>query len=1007
MRPALALLTAVTAFAACPGPSTAAPAAGPDSPLPPAAVSAGQPPRIDFSWGPLAGYDFARRELRTRVFLSATTEPPVLLPRFLGLTLEGALGTCGDRFDAAAAAWLGIPWAGIGVDYDIPDDEWSLRLSLRFPLRRGGMLHHGDLLRFDYAPGAQQVLAGLALPSPFERYRMTRKAAKEVRLPAGSLPEEPVRGAPHLSPELDSLLARVEHAVLWIDRMVTPRFAVGEGFERDAAALREHLRQPGHDFAGEEAAYHDGLAAAFVAALGGDAERGRALAHRAEACIFERVLVPFDQKFGREKEPAGAGGYCARALAEFEAALPGEVEPGDTTAASAGRRALCREVFRRVLAAIERAADQARGRWQERFLFWHDRARLAWLPLNYGLQHDQYDTQAEWDSVLASLTRHPFSDANTIQYLMMERFHIELKRMIRETETYQVTIVHDFRGRESDGTTDIYGWDVVADGYLAAFLRAVRDLDSGRRARLPQFFLFLDAHYYGANRERDIVSYMENLYDPPRLRLQDDQIAAQVEARQDSLRRAIDRSPALARLGRERLRELFRVHVNITYPLDPSFNLDMTQRDHRKLGFRDVSEADPSAGEAVITGQGVGAHYNGSGWEDRSLLVRGSALVTFKTDTRRLFLDQGFSPEEVPECLRAQAHPDDYAERCLRLRADRGWTTPVSIVANETGYGDKQATVLKAAVYNLAADSSTVLSFDSLWLSDLWAGMFIGAALRGARMFPVAPTPQNAPSHAAPVLCFLRQNLDLLFRAQNSFAEEIAAAGGALRVGLYAHDAPTQDFRRRVDAFLKSRASQPVVRRWFPFDAGIDSLLSGFLRQFPEVAGVALSLRPRPYLHLKYQLYGSYEGFRIIERPEWVPILRRHLEIRQRQVYGLKTPGLGPWILSTVDSSGGVTRPLIPAFEQWLAESDPTAPQRVVFTCTIGSQNQNPRSLLLDGEVAVNISGYDGLITTADFIFILGVATWPSTRQEFDRLFPERKLPFYMAPLRRLMKSQS
>jgi len=714
------------------------------------------------------------------------------------------------------------------------------------------------------------------------------------------------------------------------------------------------------------------------------------------------VVVPYDQRFGREKEPSHAGGFCAGALTEFEGFLDGAAA-ADTLAAAA--RPVCREIFRQVLRCVERASRQAVARWRESFLHWDDRGRLAWLPLNYGLQPDQFDSQAEWDSLLGALTEQPFTGANTIRYLMMERFHVELKRIIRETEHYQVTVVHDFRGQDPTGATDIYGWDIVAGGYLAAFVRAVRDLDAGRRAQLPQFFLFLDQHYYKANHERGIVSYLENLFEPPALRLEDPQIAYQVGAWHDSLRLTIAASPTFSGLGRARLRQLFKVHVNITYPFDPAFNLDMTQRDHRKVAFRDVTEDDPAAGAAVFTGQGVGAHYNGTGWEDRSLLVRGSALVQLKTEVRRLFLAQGFRPDEVPECLRERPYADDYAARCARLRR-AGWDTPLDLVTNETGYGYKKASVSKAAIYNLAPRASTVLSFDSLWISDFWAGMFVGAALRGARMFPLGPTPRNAPSNGAPPLYFLRENLDLLFRAQQYFGEDIAAADGALRVGLYAHDAPTTDLRRRIEAFLKSRATQPVLREYFPFVPGIDSLLGAVVRQFSEVPGMALSLRPRPYLHLKYQLFASREGFAITHRPEWVNVLRRHVQIRQEELAGKRTEGLTPEILDTPDPADPAAPTLLPAFEAELAAADSTAPGRVIYTCSLGSHNQNPRSLLLDGEVLVNVSGYHSLVTTADFIFILGIANWPSTREEFDRLYPPQSLPAWCRPLGRTLRNQ-
>src|SRR5262245_28217354 len=155
--------------------------------------------------------------------------------------------------------------------------------------------------------------------------------------------------------------------------------------------------------------------------------------------------------------------------------------------------------------------------------------------------------------------------------------------MIRETQDYQVTIVHDFRGRSAAGSADLYGWDLVSDGYLAAFTRAVQDLDAGKRTKLPQFFLFLDANYYDANHSQAIMTYLENLYDPAAKVGKPWEVELQVKTAQEALVSAIQASPSLRGLSPKQLRRVFKVHVSITNPFDPAFMLDVSRRDHRKV----------------------------------------------------------------------------------------------------------------------------------------------------------------------------------------------------------------------------------------------------------------------------------------------------------------------------------------------------------------------------------------------------------------------------------------
>jgi hypothetical protein len=635
---------------------------------------------------------------------------------------------------------------------------------------------------------------------------MTRPRGRFIELPSGKLSK-----AKPLDPELEAKVAEIVHAVEWMDRLLTPRFAPGDGFTRSAQQYLDHIQEPGHAYDGEDSTYHHGLETAFALVLDGDPSLAREIAGQAEATIYNEVLVPFNRRFGQEKKPNHAGGYCRVAADKFAAYLESHPAFRSLDTEGVGKTKVLLSIYRRVLKAIEDVSTRARDRWKDSFLFFNSRASLAWLPLNYGLQHHQFDTQEEWDGVLADLTEREFTDCNHVEYLMTEQFHLQTKTTIREARDYQVTIVHDFRGRTPGGNVDIYGWDMVVDGYIAAFVDAITQLNNGTRTRLPQFFLFLDDNYYQANKSRSIITYLENLYDPDTPKLGAETVEDQVESAHATLRAAIATSPVLSQLSNEELRRAFKVHVNITNPFDLSISLDVSRRDHRKIAFRDISEEDPGSGVAIFTGQGIGEHYNGSGWEDRSLVVRGPVLVQLKDETRRLFMGQGYQDHEVPDYLQPKPTPPDFEEQCRRLR-EKGWTTPVSINMNETGYGYKKASVLKTAMYNLAPDSSFVLTFDSLWLSDFWASMFITAALRGVHVFPVAPSPRNAPSNATPTLYYLRENMELMLRAQTFFKEEIEKNNGLLRVGIYAHAVPINDLSKRMVTFTRGRGPMRTSR---------------------------------------------------------------------------------------------------------------------------------------------------------------------------------------------------
>jgi hypothetical protein len=149
------------------------------------------------------------------------------------------------------------------------------------------------------------------------------------------------------------------------------------------------------------------------------------------------------------------------------------------------------------------------------------------------------------------------------------------------------------------------------------------------------------------------------------------------------------------RFGPEWLANRIKVHVNVTDPGDFSFRSarlidnfpiapDILMHDQRKISFYDVTERDPGKGEAVHSGLGIGEHYSGRTWEDRSLLVRGPVLVSLKDEARRVLLQQGFKEEEIPRPLRKLTKPENYEEIVVALR-HKEWDARVMDVHNQTG----------------------------------------------------------------------------------------------------------------------------------------------------------------------------------------------------------------------------------------------------------------------------------------------------------------------------------
>lgn len=973
--------------------------------IPETPVSMGQPPHLRWSWGVLGGYDGERSQRTGRLLLDLTSTGRFSAFGIGEQALEATVGATGSDFEATFGLHVKIPLISVGAEFTLLDEKIVPVLSASFTPRRGGMFHDGEHIRIDYHPTEREVLVGLTFNWLLNEYRLTRPTKKSTSLPKGNVPKPSLAVDNDTGARLAEGLARVDHAIKWMDRLLTPHFDTGGDFDKSAEAYREHVRMSGHSFAEEDATYHSELTAAFTLASG-DEPLGRELAREAESIILEDVVIPFNNLFGWNKKPHDVAGLAEAALHTFEVVLADQ--PNLQGEDGSPRRVMVVDVMTSVLNSINDVSKAARDRWRQSHLFWLEDSRLVWLPLNYGLRPDQYDSQEEWDAVMAAVTGERFTAANTIRYLLNNAFHLEVKKLIRDTQFYHVMIVHDFQGRHSDRGTDVIGWDVVTDGYIRAFSDAVDSIDAGTRKSLPQFIMFLDENYYSANHSHQIISYLENLYSEDDVELTDKDVETKVRLAHSQLKEKIAASPTLGALSDEERRELFKVHVNITNPFDPVFQWDVGMRDHRKLAFRDVFEDRPELGSAILTGQGIGESYVGKSWEDRSVVIRGPALVRLKTGARKLFLSQGFNDDEVPMYLREQPYPDDYTERCARLESG-GWCTPMLLAMNMTGYGDKRCTVLKAAMYNLLPRGAVLYSTDSLWVSDFWASMFIAAALRGARLYPIGPSPENAPSSAAPTLYLMREALGMMVSAREFFAEDIDAKGGTLRVGLYSHNIPVNDVSARLGQFLEALDRYPFITEDFDLHP---SVLAALREANASLAGESKDLRAeplspgtldtshRPFVHLKAQFMGSARAFEIIGREEWVPVLAAYFRIRQMEVRGMESEGITPKLLHTRRSDTDLD--VLEAFNRYLMTLPPEERNTVLFMMTIGSQNQDRRGMLLDGEVLLAATGYDCLVALTDFLLMIGSSAWPANTAEFSEVFPEQEGPSF---LRRIYKS--
>ena len=932
----------------------------------------------------------------------------------LGLIGEAYLGTRGtfsgtSNFDGGGRVGLFSPAArlAVGADYNGRDQNLDLFFSLIHPFQRGGILVPGGALRVDFLPGRDRsVSLGVRLPIGQPFVGKTRPRQDHVVL---SAPEPtPIFLIPDAT--LVEALANVAEHAHWLNRLTIPyseQWAWGqeaalEQFAQEMVELREHMsggrddRGPVRSPVADVEAYHTELGRAFSVATSGrsmiagsSTELGRRTAEKAREVILEHVLLPYNRLLGQKKNPDSTHGLGASASAEFYEWLTRE-----TSLDFAQLRATT-WTFAQILDVIEKVRAYNAERWLD--------SRFVWLPFQLALTADQHDEQTELNAIVERATRQPFTHGNSRWYIENDQFQAELTRMIREAEDYHVLWIHDFRGYDGEGDPDEEGFRQVVDSYLPALIERVAQYDGV--GQIPQYLIFIDQMYFQANQGK---LWLDLLQDPLHHEID---LPEAFEAWEDSiatlqteLRFAVANSELMQsqslHFGAGWIENVVKVHVNVTNPPDPSFWTseifpffmglpDTVMRDHRKIAFYDVTEEDPFKGRAIYTGMGVGEHYVGASWEDRAMMVQGPVLLSLKDAARQLLLNQGMTDREIPWELRPNERAENYDVMIAdSLSAIGDWGGDMQL-HNQIGFRFKPVSVFKATLYTLMPPGSVIKAPDSIWGSHMWASMLMGHALRGGRSLLIAPAIDNAPSAGFPQMSRAQEALTRVVLAEDIFEQELAEIGGLLKVGLYNSDLPVGDVASKLLAFASTLERTPWLRELYSFHPEVLERLrveaaaiqeSGYAGEGAE----EVQINP-PKLHMKANYFATSTAWdELLSIPDVAqPITTYFRELAQRN----EALARGEYrdVRVMADELLPPTREILMEYASGLS---PEERSKIAIFFAIGSHNQNNRSMVLDGEVALIVSGWSALFGLPDFLIIVGLSEWIDDLDELESLFP-------------------
>ena len=908
----------------------------------------------------------------------------------------GLLGIAGEAYatvdpgvqpGARLLATSRVLGLSVGADWDGRTRELDAVFSLRAAVQRGGFFGNGTMLRADWLPGRDDALVfGLEMPLGQPYAGKSRQRRTDAALPSARR----VALTDGVPPDAEPALTRLQHSSATLLEY-TNLYPETNGALNYGPSYTAVVRM-----------YHESLAEAFRVAAKNPLIGDR-VTRRARAGALDAVLLPYDSLFGQVKEQsASIRPLTSAAHASFVAWLR------DSLRVSVGDQKRVAAVHGHWMGVLERAHETLLDQWRD--------SRLVWMPLQLALTEEEYDEQSEVDVLIERAVGRPFTDENALTYLRSADLPLEVARSIFAARDYHVLWTHDFAGRRDDTRTlDEISYSMVADAYLPALTQAVARYDSTRV--LPVYMVLIDQFYYAQRNGRLWMDILENPLHA-RIRLPAGAGNAEREAhlrkRQQELRDAVAKSwrlrqDAAVNGGDRWIPDVIRVNVNVLHPADWSFRSDRIVppwpfvpdniiRDHRKLVFYDVTESNPYSGATIVMGVGIGEQYASPTWEDRGYRVRGRAGLEVRDAARRALLANGMRERDIPFPLRA-TKPANGAGRFTAngaLANEPGDSTDDRYVGralqlhNETGFAPKKSSVARAMLYNLAPAGSVIIVPDPLWVSDTWAAMLAGAAARGCKVFVIAPSHVNNPNPHPPIEAVEHDVMLRLLQSRDRMREQMQRTGGELRVGLFTAKHPISDPAGRAREVKEGIRRYPWISQVIPFDeralAVLDRATQRTERDGRDATAMAQDETPRaPLLHQKTQLIARPGAIAaLVRQPGWEDVLASAMRAQSQQTVkfadqlGFMNPDVDSAAIRSADA-------MLRGFESTLSEADRKA---VSFYFSLGTQNQDPRGLMLDGEATLLVSGFHAATGLADLYYIMARSTWLDTPAELDRLLP-------------------
>jgi hypothetical protein len=196
------------------------------------------------------------------------------------------------------------------------------------------------------------------------------------------------------------------------------------------------------------------------------------------------------------------------------------------------------------------------------------------------------------------------------------------------------------------------------------------------------------------------------------------------------------------------------------------------------------------------------------------------------------------------------------------------------------------------------------------------------------------------------------------------------------------------DTVRGSERLVRTSREIPWFREVFPFHVDVWAWVEQRGRELeargfqPQTLVEDVEER-KPKLHFKSQFFGSPESLEtLIPRPEWLPAIREFSDSMLEQAAS------GDRYVDVKAARAAMQEDLQLLGERWWADLSPAERERVIQYLLTGSQNQDYRGKIMDGEVTFVVSHMGAILGYIDFVGLMAQTTWLENVEEMEPLLP-------------------